>query len=58
MLCIKFLQGLPLVGVVGGPANVMYCKKISDYARLKYQKRYLLQKGNVIETGESETFTP
>lgn len=58
MLCIKFLQGLPLIGVVGGPANVMYCKKISDYARLKYQKRYLLQKGNVIETGESETFTP
>lgn len=44
MLCIKFLQGLPLVGIVGGPANVMYCKKISDYARLKYQKRYLLQK--------------
>ena len=33
------LQGLPLVGIVGGPANVMYCKKISDYARLKYQKR-------------------
>lgn len=51
MLCIKFLQGLPLVGVVGGPANVMYCKKISDYARLKYQKRYLLQKSNVVETG-------
>ena len=44
MLCIKFLQGLPLVGVIGGPANVTYCKKISDYARLKYQKRYLLQK--------------
>lgn len=44
MLCIKFIQGLPLVGVIGGPSNVFYCKKISDYARLKYQKRYLLQK--------------
>jgi len=44
MLCLKFLQGLPIVGVVGGPANVMYCKRISDYARLKYQKRYLLRK--------------
>ena len=44
MLCIKFLQGLPLIGVIGGPSNVVYCKKISDYARLKYQKRYLLQK--------------
>ncbi len=44
MLCIKFIQGLPLVGVIGGPANVAYCKKITDYARLKYQKRYLIQK--------------
>ena len=44
MVCIKFLQGLPLVGVIGGPANVVYCKKISDYAKVKYQKRYLLQK--------------
>ncbi len=44
MLCIKFIQGLPLVGVIGGPANVAYCKKITDYARLKYQKRYLMQK--------------
>ncbi len=44
MLCIKFLQGLPLIGVIGGPANVMYCKKISDYAKIKYQKRYLLEK--------------
>lgn len=49
MLCIKFLQGLPLIGVIGGPSNVIYCKKISDYARLKYQKRYLLQKGNAAD---------
>ena len=52
MLCIKFLQGLPLVGVIGGPSNVVYCKKISDYARLKYQKRYLLQKGNIVDVKE------
>ena len=44
MVCIKFLQGLPLVGVIGGPANVIYCKKISAYAKVKYQKRYLLEK--------------
>ena len=53
MLCIKFLQGLPLVGVIGGPSNVVYCKKISDYARLKYQKRYLLQKGNIVDVKET-----
>ncbi len=44
MLCLKFIQGLPLVGVIGGPVNVAYCKKITDYTRLKYQKRYLMQK--------------
>ena len=43
MLCLKFIQGLPLVGIVGGATNVMYCRKISAYAQLKYQKRYLLQ---------------
>ena len=57
MLCIKFIQGLPLVGVIGGPSNVFYCKKISDYARLKYQKRYLLQKeqqGKSQKTGKAQ----
>lgn len=44
MLCLKFIQGLPLVGIIGGAVNVSYCKKISDYARIKYQKRYLMQK--------------
>lgn len=43
MLCIKFIQGLPLVGVIGGAANMVYDKKILDYAGVKYQKRYLLQ---------------
>ena len=52
MVCIKFLQGLPLVGVIGGPANVIYCKKISDYAKVKYQKRYLLEKQKRVEQNE------
>lgn len=43
MLCLKFIQGLPVVGVVGGAANVIYDKKILDYADMKYQKRYLLK---------------
>lgn len=54
MLCIKFLQGLPLIGVIGGPSNVAYCKKISDYARLKYQKRYLLQKNQQGQPAEQK----
>ncbi|MBQ5369145.1 MAG: EcsC family protein, partial [Peptococcaceae bacterium] len=52
MVCIKFLQGLPLVGAIGGPANVIYCKKISDYAKVKYQKRYLLEKQKRVEQNE------
>ena len=44
MVCIKFLQSIPVVGAIGGPANVVYNKKISDYAKVKYQKRYLLEK--------------
>ncbi len=52
MVCIKFIQGLPLVGAIGGPANVLYCKKISDYAKVKYQKRYLLEKQKIEEQNE------
>lgn len=44
MLCVKFVQGLPVVGAAGGVANVVYYNKIMDYVRLKYQKRYLLLK--------------
>ena len=52
MVCIKFIQGLPIVGAIGGPANVLYCKKISDYAKVKYQKRYLLEKQKRVEQNE------
>lgn len=42
MLLMKFIQGLPLVGILGGVGNPVYYKKIMRYARLKYQKRYVL----------------
>lgn len=51
MLCLKFIQGLPLIGIVGGATNVLYCRKISAYAQLKYQKRYLLQQQYRLEQG-------
>lgn len=44
MLLLKFVQGLPIVGVVGGAANPVYYKKIMDYVELKYRKRYLMGK--------------
>lgn len=47
MLVAKFIQGIPVVGVVGGLTNPLYYRKIQRYIRLKYKKRYLLTKGNV-----------
>ncbi len=43
LLYMKFLQGIPIVGVVGGAFDVVYMKQISTYAKLKYQKRFLLE---------------
>ena len=44
MLLLKFIQGLPVVGVLGGAANPVYYHKVMKYVRLKYRKRYLLNK--------------
>lgn len=48
MLLLKFVQGLPVVGILGGAANPIYYRKVMNYVQLKYRKRYLLnQKGGV-----------
>lgn len=44
MINSKFIQGLPIVGVVGGVANLRVINKISKFSKLKYKKRYLLLK--------------
>lgn len=41
LLYLKFVQGIPVVGVIGGLSDVVYQKKISDYAALKYKRRFL-----------------
>lgn len=41
MLTSKFIQGLPIVGVVGGITNFKTLHDISTIAKLKYKKRYL-----------------
>jgi len=43
MLLLKFIQGLPVVGVIGGAANPIYYSKVMKYVQLKYWKRYLLK---------------
>lgn len=48
MLLLKFIQGLPIVGIIGGAANPVYYNKVMKYVQLKYRKRYLLKrKGGV-----------
>ena len=43
MLLLKFVQGLPVVGLLGGAANPVYYNKVLRYVELKYRKRYLWQ---------------
>ena len=42
MLIMKFIQSVPVVGIVGGMSNPYYYRKIMDYVEIKYRKRYLL----------------
>lgn len=44
LLYMKFLQGIPVVGVAGGAADTVYLKKFTDYAELKYKRRFLRKK--------------
>lgn len=40
LLYMKFLQGIPIVGAVGGVYDFKYMKEITTYAEIKYRKRY------------------
>lgn len=44
LLTAKVIQGLPVVGVLGGVINPSIISKVGKYANLKYKKRYLLKK--------------
>jgi len=43
MLLLKFVQGIPVVGIIGGVANPVYYSRIMKYVGLKYRKNYLLK---------------
>lgn len=42
LLYLKFVQGIPVVGVLGGLSDTVYLHKITRYATLKYQRRFIL----------------
>lgn len=44
LLYLKFLQGIPIAGAIGGIYDGIYLKKITDYVSLKLERRYLLSK--------------
>ena len=44
ILYMKFLQGIPIVGAVGGAGDILCLQKIQKYADIKYQRRFLFQK--------------
>jgi len=41
LLYMKFLQGIPIMGVIGGVYDAVYMKQICEYADLKYRRRFL-----------------
>lgn len=44
LLTTKFLQGIPVVGVIGGAVNYSITNRVAKYAHIKYKKRYLQKK--------------
>jgi len=44
LLYMKFLQGVPVVGAIGGAYDAVYIKQVTTYAELKYRRRFYLQK--------------
>lgn len=44
MLYTKFLQGQMFVGVLGGIFNPIYVSRVTDYAVLKYRRRFIRSK--------------
>lgn len=43
LLYMKFIQGLPVVGVVGGIGDAVCLKKVTGYVEMKYRRRFLLR---------------
>jgi hypothetical protein len=41
----KFIQGKAIIGLVGGINDIVCLKRITDYAVLKYKRRFLIEHG-------------
>lgn len=54
LLYMKFLQGIPVVGAVGGLSDAFCLKKVTDYVTLKYQRRNMTKTANAIKCNKSD----
>ena len=44
LMLVKFIQGLPIVGIVGGASNLSLSGAVTRYGTIKYKKRFLERK--------------
>ena len=44
LLTAKLVQGVPIVGILGGAINPVIINRLGKYAKIKYKKRYLQRK--------------
>ena len=44
MLYMKFIQGIPVAGIIGGLGDCVYMNRITEYAMLKYNRRFLMER--------------
>lgn len=49
LLYMKFLQGIPILGALGGASDLMYLHRITEYANIKYKKRFLMKKKRMMK---------
>lgn len=54
LLYMKFLQGIPLAGAVGGAYDIIYLSRIQKYAGIKYKKRFLYRQAWREKTEKTE----
>lgn len=46
LLYMKFLQGVPVIGAIGGAYDVIYMQKVQKFAQIKYHRRLLSDRAN------------
>lgn len=46
IMFMKIVQGIPVIGILGGISDIVCLNKITKYAKIKYKRRFLYSKMN------------